>query len=75
MEQSKWETELNASLAKNDDLKTAIVSFVFFKVFVLITHFKFTDSGDIPKEKKSYTGFIEFTNAKLSVQRGLLQII
>ena len=25
MEQSKWETELNASLAKNDDLKTAIV--------------------------------------------------
>tara|TARA_B100000282_G_scaffold295541_1_gene275072 strand:+ start:423 stop:2057 length:1635 start_codon:yes stop_codon:yes gene_type:complete len=48
MKQSKWETELNASLAKNDDLKTAIV------YEAASGHFKFT--GEIPKEKKSYTG-------------------
>jgi hypothetical protein len=48
MEQSKWETELNASLAKNDDLKTAIV------YEAASGHFKFT--GDLTTKGNSYTG-------------------
>ena len=49
MDQSKWETELNASLAKNDDLKTAII------YEAASGHFKFTGKHP-PKSFSGYTG-------------------
>ena len=49
MDQSKWEEELNRTLAKNDVLKTAII------YEAASGHFKFTGSHP-PKSGGSYTG-------------------